>query len=392
MPREAGGAEATRERCAGDRCSASLRSRTLAVVIVLVLGATPLLGGCESSGGEGAVSHRPWATTVLARHLRIGPHVVALPGSPDVVGSAPDDCHEPCPFRLERLDLTTDRVRGGSVLSSATSLVALPHGLALLTAPSAPLVVQPGAWFVSRLSVSGLEPGALRRVRLPLALPPAVAARGTSRAVWMGAGQRLALVALRTGRALITVPVPFDVLQAAVSPDGRRLYVVGVPHGEDHADMIEEYGAEDGRLLTSVRRRFAGDFPVLTASNTGVWVAPGNAPAQLLGERGLRPRRLSPGAVPPSGRGAYQDTVTDLGAFVLVQSRRGMTCLSPSGRLRGRTEWASARQAPSWTPIRAEKGRLLALGLHYPRQPHGGPVPADVGVLFSVHLPAACFG
>lgn len=343
------------------------------------------------------MSHGPWPMRVLARGLPIGPAgAVSFAHTHFVFGFEPRGCMEPCPARLERLDLADGSVRGGKVFSPESDLVALPHEMAVVSPRRvAPDGVVSGGWVVSTFSPTRL--GSSTRRRLSLGSPDhvSVAAEGTLGGdIWISVGNRLELVDPTTGAVVRAVRVPVDVIQLAVTPDRRRLYVAGL-RARTHSPLIlTEYDSSSGRVLSSTSRRVpAGDLPLITPTDGGVWVAPGNAAAVFLRQRGLEPVHLTGGTVPPPGRGAYQDGVTDVGRFVILTSAGGTSCVDPaSGRLRARAASVSAAGTLSTTALATSGRTLFVLGLHYPRQPNGGPVPSDVGVLFSIRVPEACLG
>lgn len=369
------------------RRESGLRHLWRAVVLLVAL--TALSSGC------GAQLTGPWQTTVLARHLLFGPDgAVPLPHSPYVLGFEPESCVDPCPSRIERLDLDNYRVRSGPEFSAYTDLVLLGQRAAVVSARQVAADGNvSGGWLVTTLSLARLTSGVPRP--LPIRSPSAgwEAAAGSSNAtIWVSPGRQIDLVEATTGRVLASVPVPFEVASLATDPDGNRLYVLGTPARKAPL-FLDEYDARNGHLLATFSERVpAGNAPTLTPTNEGVWLVPGNAPPQLFRREGLGRVHLRAGTLPPSGFGAYQDSVTDLGAFVLIKSESGESCVSAqSGRLRAKASWSLGGEAPNWSALEIRRGRLLVLSLRYPHVV-GGPVPSDVGVLSSVKVPAACFG
>lgn len=359
----------------------------------LVLGALLALAPL---GGCGGSLIGPWPTKVLARHLSLDPDgAMPLAHSPYVLGFRPRPCIDPCPAVLERLDVDTDRVRSGTEFSPDSDLVAFRHELAVVSARevSADGNVS-GGWRVTTVSPLSLRSSISKSLPVKSRLVGWEATAGSSGTdIWVSSGRQIVLVDPRTARILIRVPVPFDVTQLATAPDGSRVYVAGIPARKEEPVFLNEYDASNGHRLATLSERLPeGNLAILAPTDDGVWLVPGNAPPQLLRRQGLLRVHLRPGTLPPPGFGPYQDSVTDLGAFVLIKSESGESCVSPTnGRLRAKATWSLGGMAPSWSPLEINRGRVLVLSVHYPHVV-GRPVPSNVGILSSVRVPAACFG
>jgi hypothetical protein len=292
---------------------------------------------------------------------------------------------EPCPEPIVRFDPSSGSFAVGQVVSAFSRLAVVGSSVVLLTPHEVFLGGNvTGGWAFRTVDVNTLQLGP------PLELgflgdadgfTITGAVSGTSD-VWI-AGTKLWLVDTSTGRLVRQVK---GGLPVGLSPDGRTLYDISGSAGlaGGRASLVNELDATTGRVLASAE--FADPFQsaTLTAVDDGVFVATDRS-VHLFSSVALRPLDLPRGAVPPdpSAPNTYLGiSVYALGSFTLIQSYRGMTCLSPAtARLRATALWSAAR-APSWTPVAVIDGTLLA-------DQTTSFTSSDV---LAVRVPAACFG
>jgi hypothetical protein len=205
--------------------------------------------------------------------------------------------------------------------------------------------------------------------------------------VWINDGGVLLLLNTATGKIIRREYAGADGASLALSPDGRILYALGyVSRANDARGLVREFNAVTGQLLATRRQPFlSGGTAGLTPVEGGVWITSYLSSVSLLSSDGLRPITLPQGALPldPPSATAYRGfTAYNLGAFLLLQSYRGMTCLAPTtGSLRATALW-TAKQALGWTPV-ALVGHIL-VGLQV--------TSFTSSKVLAVHMPEACFG
>ena len=210
------------------------------------------------------------------------------------------------PYLLRRTDLATGTVRTGPEFAGGSIALAQGYlwiftGLGQRGSRSAPLVIRevsPKTLTVVR-SVSFPPPGLVPYVSV---------AAGPGVSVWIGEAGHAWLISAVTGMLVSTVTVPagFGIVDIAVDPAGRHLYVsVRSTSPEGGPDAIFEYDAVTGRLLASAERgpvTFGLAGAELTATPPGVWASyrTGMLGATIL----LRQRGLVTVQPPGYGRGA----------------------------------------------------------------------------------------
>ena len=209
------------------------------------------------------------------------------------------------PYLLRRTDLATGTVRTGPEFAGGSIALAQGYlwiftGLGQRGSRSAPLVIRevsPKTLIVVR-SVSFPPPGLVPYVSV---------AAGPGVSVWIGDGGDAWLISAVTGMVVnkVTVPAGFGIVDIAVDPAGRHLYVsVRSTSPEGGPDAVFEYNAVTGRLLASAERgpiTFGLAGAELTATPPGVWASyrTGMLGATIL----LRQRGLVT-VQPPARRGA----------------------------------------------------------------------------------------
>ncbi len=204
--------------------------------------------------------------------------------------------------------------------------------------------------------------------------------------VWIDDGGVLVLLNTATGKIVHRQSAQAEGASLALSPDGRVLYALGSVLGANNPrDLVREFNAITGQLLATRRRPFSSVGTAgLTPVEGAVWVTSYLPSVSLLSSNGLRPLELPQDALPfdPSSTTAYRGfTAYNLGAFLLLESYRGMTCVAPTtGSLRASAHW-TAKQAPNWTPIALVGHVLVALQVT-------GFTSSNV---LAVHMPEACF-
>ena len=210
------------------------------------------------------------------------------------------------PYLLRRTDLATGTVRTGPEFAGGSIALAQGYlwiftGLGQRGSRSAPLVIRevsPKTLTVVR-SVSFPPPGLVPYVSV---------AAGPGVSVWIGEAGHAWLISAVTGMLVSTVTVPagFGIVDIAVDPAGRHLYVsVRSTSPEGGPDAVFEYDAVTGRLLASAERgpvTFGLAGAELTATPSGIWASyrTGMLGATIL----LRQRGLVTVQPPGYGRGA----------------------------------------------------------------------------------------
>jgi hypothetical protein len=340
-----------------------------------------------------SVSNGPWPQSVIAR-VDIAPGSGVLAPGPTssstgqrpafVLGFEINGCLEPCSEPIVRLDPSSGSIAVGPVVSALSRLAVVGSSVVLLTASEVGLDGHvTGGWALRTVDVTTLQLGP--RLELGflgdgLAFTIAGTVGGT-KDLWL-AGTKLWLVDTSSGR--LVRQVNSGGFPAALLPDGRTLYDITRSSGQagNEIGVLSELDATTGRVLASVEVADPFQSATLTAVADGVFVATDRS-VDLFSSRALRPVNLAPGAVPPDpvapnrylGFGVYA-----LGSFTLIESYRGMTCLSPTtSSLRATALW-SAAGAPTWTPIAAIGHTLLA----------GRSTSFTSSDVFAVRVPAAC--
>jgi len=341
------------------------------------------------------VSNGPWPENVIARANLAPQTAVLIPGSAAssktfAFGFAINGCMEPCSEPIVRLDLRSGALKVGPVMSAASFIETVGGQIVVFTAQKVSLQgIVSGGWFLRTVSASTLQLGP--PVQLPFLgnIPWFSVTSGVSGTddVWINDGGVLLLLNTATGKIIRREYAGADGASLALSPDGRILYALGyVSRANDARGLVREFNAVTGQLLATRRQPFlSGGTAGLTPVEGGVWITSYLSSVSLLSSDGLRPITLPQGALPldPPSATAYRGfTAYNLGAFLLLQSYRGMTCLAPTtGSLRATALW-TAKQALGWTPV-ALVGHIL-VGLQV--------TSFTSSKVLAVHMPEACFG
>ena len=341
------------------------------------------------------VSQGPWPENVIARANFTPQAAVVIPGSAAssktfAFGFAINGCIEPCSEPIVRLDLRSGALKVGPVMSAASFIETVGGRIVVFTARDVSLQgTVTGGWSLRTVNASTLQLGP--PVQLPFLgnIPWFSVTSGVSGTddVWMNDGGVLLLFNTATGKIVRKEDAGADGASLALSPDGRILYALGyVSRANDARGLVRKFNAVTGQLLATRRQSFlSGGTAGLTPVEGGVWITSYLSSVSLLSSDGLRPMALPQGALPvdPPSATAYRGfTAYDLGAFLLLQSYRGMTCLAPTtGSLRATAIW-TAKQAPSWTPVALVGHILVAIQV----------TSFTSSRVLAVHVPEACFG
>jgi hypothetical protein len=253
------------------------------------------------------------------------------------------------PYLLRRTDLATGAVRTGPEFAGGSIALAQGYlwifaGLGQRGSRSAPLVIRevsPKTLTVVR-SVSFPPPGLVPYVSV---------AAGPGVSVWIGEAGHAWLISAVTGMVVskVTVPAGFGIVDIAVDPAGRHLYVsVRSTSPEGGPDAVFEYDAVTGRLLASAEHgpvTFGLAGAELTATPPGVWASyrTGMLGATiLLRQRGLVTVQPPDGGGPGPGSvyvwGMGATTVYGGGTLWLANEGGVLACSSPqSGAVRAKT-------------------------------------------------------
>jgi hypothetical protein len=341
------------------------------------------------------VSQGPWPENVIARANLAPQTAVLIPGSAAssktfAFGFAINGCIEPCSEPIVRLDLRSGSFKVGPVMSAASFIETVWGRIVVFTAQKVSLQgIVTGGWSLRTVNASTLQLGP--PVQLPFLgntywFSVTSGVSGTDD-VWINDGGVLLLLNTATGKIVRREHSGPAGASLALSPDGRILYALGyVSRANDARGLVREFNAITGQVLATRRQPFlSGGTAGLTSVEEGVWVTSYLSSVSLLSSDGLRPMALPQGALPvdPPSATAYRGfTAYDLGAFLLLESYRGMTCLAPTtGSLRATALW-TAKQAPSWTPV-ALVGHIL-VGLQI--------TSFTSSKVLAVHVPEACLG
>ena len=341
------------------------------------------------------VSQGPWPENVIARANFTPQAAVVIPGSAAssktfAFGFAINGCIEPCSEPIVRLDFRSGALKVGPVMSAASFIETVGGRIVVFTARDVSLQgTVTGGWSLRTVNASTLQLGP--PVQLPFLgnIPWFSVTSGVSGTddVWMNDGGVLLLFNTATGKIVRKEDAGADGASLALSPDGRILYALGyVSRANDARGLVRKFNAVTGQLLATRRQSFlSGGTAGLTPVEGGVWITSYLSSVSLLSSDGLRPMALPQGALPvdPPSATAYRGfTAYDLGAFLLLQSYRGMTCLAPTtGSLRATAIW-TAKQAPSWTPVALVGHILVAIQV----------TSFTSSRVLAVHVPEACFG
>ena len=340
------------------------------------------------------VSDNPWPTNVIAR-ANIDPrHFVLVSGStassmPFAFGFSINGCMEPCSEPLARLDLRSGALKLGPVMSADSVVETVDGRVVVFTAEKVSLQgTVTGGWSERAVDESTLHLGPPVRLSFlgdSFGFSVTSGVSGTDD-VWIDDGGVLVLLNTATGKIVHRQSAQAEGASLALSPDGRVLYALGSVLGANNPrDLVREFNAITGQLLATRRRPFSSVGTAgLTPVEGAVWVTSYLPSVSLLSSNGLRPLELPQDALPfdPSSTTAYRGfTAYNLGAFLLLESYRGMTCVAPTtGSLRASAHW-TAKQAPNWTPIALVGHVLVALQVT-------GFTSSNV---LAVHMPEACF-
>jgi len=340
------------------------------------------------------VSRVPWPESIVARHLAIAPSTaVPVPGTPYILGTEPDSCHEPCSEPLVRVDVDTGVLRVGPVLSADSHVDIVGRSIVVITPHKVlPDGMVSGGWGLRSVDVANLRLGPVKK------LPPYVSVGGIAADTcarggdfWAASGQNLLLLDAASGLVLKRVHLPLETIQLAMAPNHAACYLLGYALGQppETGTFIQELDARSGRRIAEIAQPDPpnGESPLLTATDGGVWVVDGQGAVRFLSERHLKVMRIPKGALPPDAHKPGIDPVTVAGAgpLLLIWSGLGMTCVDPDTRaLRAAAFWSASAQRPTWTAVETLKGRLIVIGAE-----SSSSIDSDLGM---VDVPSDCFG
>ena len=356
------------------------------------------VGAAPASNASSPVSRGPWPERLLTR-ADIAPGAVLIPGSPlsgsarpFILGFEVGFCMEPCAEPLVRLDPRSGSLKVGPVVPPDSTIETVGGRVLVFSRELGPSLGTTSNFFVRALNLARLRLGPPVRLEFlgGSAYAMAIGAVSGTSDLWFGGDKALWLWDADTYRVVRRVNVADADDGLFLSPDGRTLYELGNlpwPPGLNSELFVREFDARTGRILATTSEAYVQKALGLTPVNRGIWVTTlvvGESSAYLLSSDRLRTVELPRGALPPNPQSPHRYSeffVYDLGPFVLVQSFRGMTCLSPNtGSLRATAVW-TAKQ-PTWTPVALIGHTLLAIE----------PTPARVSEALKVQVPAACFG